>query len=83
MLKVEIVGFEDLTEEEREDQPSNGSGKEYASYVKMTNASGTVMILSDAVEPEDATFRRDFSDVVDAIKTAYEIGMEDGYDSKL
>lgn len=81
-MNVEIVNFEDLTEDEQEFQPSNGHGKEYASYVKLSDESGTIMILSDAVEPEDATFRRDFSDVPLAIKKAYEIGLRDGRNSK-
>jgi hypothetical protein len=78
MLKVNIAIFEDLTEEEKEIQPNNGCGKEYASYIKITDGSKTVMILSDAVEPEDATFTRDFSDVVYAIEQAYKIGLRDG-----
>lgn len=78
MLKVNVVYFQELTKEEQELQPNNGRGKEYANYIKITDGSETIMILSDAVEPEDATFRRDFSNVVSAIKKAYEIGIRDG-----
>lgn len=78
MLKVNIVPFYELTEEEQKFQPNNGCGKEYANYIKITDGSKTVMILSDAVEPKDATFSRDFSDVVDAIEEAYKIGLRDG-----
>lgn len=78
MLKVDIVNFDDLTDEEKKFQPNNGCGKEYANYIKITDGSETVMILSDAVEPEDATFRRDFSNVVSAILMAYKIGIRDG-----
>lgn len=78
MLKVNLVSFEDLTEEEKEIQPNNGCGKEYANYIKITDGYKTVMILSDAVEPEDARFSRDFRDVVDAIEEAYKIGIRDG-----
>ena len=78
MLKVNLVSYEDLTDEEKKFQPNNGVGKEYANYIKITNDSETVMILSDAVEPEDATFRRDFSNVVLAIEKAYKIGIRDG-----
>jgi hypothetical protein len=81
MLKVEKVNYEDLTEEEQEIQPNNGSGKEYAKYIKLTHNSRTITILSDAVEPEDATFNRDFADVPIAIQKAYEIGFEDGYNT--
>lgn len=82
MLNVDIVRFEDLTEDEKEMQPDNGCGKEYANYIKLTNESKTVMILSDAVEPEDATFSRDFSEVLEAIKIAYNTGLSDGLKSK-
>jgi hypothetical protein len=78
MLKVKRVYFEDLTEEEQMVQPNNGAGKEYANYIKITDGSETVMILSDAVEPEDATFSRDFIDVTTAIEKAYKIGLRDG-----
>ncbi|CAG9620849.1 hypothetical protein [Sutcliffiella rhizosphaerae] len=78
MLKVNLVSFEDLSEEEKESQPNNGCGKEYANYIKINDGEKTLMILSDAVEPEDATFSRDFSDVVEAIEEAYKIGYRDG-----
>ncbi len=78
MLKVNLLSFEDLTEEEKEIQPNNGWGKEYANYIKITDSENTVMILSDAFEPEDGTFTRDLCYVVDAIKEAYKIGLRDG-----
>jgi len=78
MVKIERVYYDNLTDEEKEDQPNNGSGKEYASYIKITNDEETLMILSDAVEPEDATFVRDFSDVLDALELVYEQGLKDG-----
>lgn len=78
MIKVNLVHFEDLTEEEKEVQPNNGSGKEYANYIKITDGSKLVMILSDAVEPEDATFTRDFREVIHAIEEAYKYGFRDG-----
>jgi hypothetical protein len=78
MLKVNVLYFDDLTEEEQQEQPDNGSGKEYATYIKIADDSETVMILSDAAEPEDATYGRDFSDVVNAIEEAYKIGLRDG-----
>ncbi|SDM18056.1 hypothetical protein [Bacillus sp. OK048] len=78
MLKVNLISFEDLTQQEQEDQPDNGPGKEYANYIKITDSANTLLILSDAVEPEDATFRRDFKGVVRAIEQAYKIGLRDG-----
>lgn len=78
MLKIHLINFEDLTTEEQGFQPNNGSGKECANYIKITDGSKTVMILSDAVKPEDATFKRDFLPVMTAIKQAYKIGLRDG-----
>lgn len=78
MLEVIMVDFDDLTEDEQMIQPNNGSGKEYANYIKLVHNSETIMILSDAMEPEDARFTRDLSDVEYAIKKAYELGLDDG-----
>lgn len=77
-FKVELVGYEDLTKEQQIQQPNNGNGREYANYIKVTHNGKVIDILSDAVEPEDATFIRDFSDVVDMIREAYQLGFEDG-----
>lgn len=78
MLKVELVSYEDLTVDEQMNQPSNGVGKEYANYIRLMHNGGTVAILSDAVEPEDARFTRDFGVVMGAIEKAYQLGVEDG-----
>lgn len=78
MLKVEVLSYEDLTPEEQEVQPNNGWGKEYATYIKVTDGGRTVEILSDAVEPEDAMFGRDFSCIPEVIKHAYRIGIQHG-----
>jgi hypothetical protein len=78
MLTVNIVEFEELTEEEQQVQPDNGCGKEYANYIKVTDGIETVMIISDAIEPEDATFRRDLGCVTTAIIKAYKLGLRDG-----
>jgi hypothetical protein len=78
MLKVELVDFDDLSKEEQEIQPNNGNGKEYASYIRLTHGGKTVMILSDAAEPEDLTFYRDLSGVLSAIERAYKLGIQDG-----
>ena len=74
MLEINCVGFDDLTKEQQEDQPDNGSGKEYASYLKITLGGAVVAIHSDAMEPEDCVFCRDLSWVKGAIKQAYELG---------
>lgn len=78
MFKATKVYYEDLTKEEQELQPNNGRGKEDANYIKITDGEETLKILSDAVEPEDATFSRDFGVVLQAIELAYERGVADG-----
>ena len=78
MLKIELVKFDDLTDKEKEEQPNNGWGKATANYIKLSNAGRTLMIISDAAEPEDATFTRDFRNVVNAIQLAYKCGISDG-----
>lgn len=78
MLQVEVLSYEDLTPEEQEEQPNNGWGKEYATYIKISDGASVLHILSDAVEPEDATFGRDFSDIPAVIEHAYRIGVQHG-----
>lgn len=73
-FSVRIIGFEDLTEREKEEAPDNGCGKEYANYLQVKWKGETVVFKSDAVESEDATFTRDFDWVITAIKKAYELG---------
>jgi hypothetical protein len=77
MLEVESLSFTDLTDEEKQSVPNNGAGKEYASYIKVTHNGKTLYLESDAVEPEDATFYRDFGWVSAAIQKAYDLGKAD------
>tara|TARA_R110002096_G_scaffold315227_6_gene509479 strand:- start:2330 stop:2566 length:237 start_codon:yes stop_codon:yes gene_type:complete len=77
MLEVNEVSFEDLTDDEKEDQPDNGSGKEWAGYLKVTHGGRTLAIYSDAMEPEDCRFSRCLEWVSTAISEAYERGKQD------
>jgi len=77
MLKVELINFDDLTEDEKEIVPNNGRGKEFANYIKISDNGKLIALLSDAVEPEDATFRRDFN-FVSTFEAVYKIGIEHG-----
>jgi hypothetical protein len=74
MLKITIESFDDLSEEERSRAPNNGVGKQWANYLRVTHDSDTLLLKSDAMEPEDTTFTRDMSWVVDVIRTVYQIG---------
>lgn len=67
-LTIQTLYFDDLTEEEQDDQPDNGAGKENASYLKVTFKDGTTEIFSDAMEPEDVRFCRDLSWIAPLLK---------------
>ena len=67
MRTVKLVDFDALSEEEKEFQPNNGAGKEYASYIVIEDEKGK-RIYSDAMEPEDATFSRDLSWILEELK---------------
>jgi len=77
MLEITSPGYEDLTDEERSDVSDNGSGKEWAGYIKVTHNGKTILLESDAMEPEDASFGRDLGWVYDIIMRAYELGKKD------
>lgn len=74
---VTIQNYTDLTQEEKDNASNNGHGKKYANYLRVTYNGETVILENDAVEPEDATLRRDFNWVVAAINTAFRLGRAD------
>lgn len=75
-MKITLESFEDLTDEEKNNVPNNGSGKEYASYIRVEHNGETLFLESDAMEREDAVFSRDLSWIFDALNKCYEIGRE-------
>ena len=77
MLRVESPSFAELSDEEKNEVPNNGAGKEYASYVKVIHNDKTIFLENDAMEPEDCTFGRDLSWVYDALQKCYELGKAD------
>jgi hypothetical protein len=77
-MKVTVIDYKDLPEEEKDNQPDNGSGKEYASYLKVEIPGKSPVYYSDAMEPEDTRFYRDLSWVKDALLAAYQAGKESG-----
>jgi len=74
-LKIELIGFDDLSDDEKESVPNNGNGKEHANYIKVTYMGDIILLKSDAMEPEDADFGRDLKWIADSLKKCYEIGM--------
>ena len=77
MLEITRPRFGDLTEDERENALDNGSGKEYAGYIRVTHGGETILLKSDAMEPEDASFGRDLSWISGIIRKAYGLGQAD------
>ena len=67
MRTVKLVNFDDLTTDEKLGVSNNGYGKEYASYIVIEDENGK-RIYSDAMEPEDATFFRDLSWIIEELK---------------
>lgn len=60
-MKIEMLKYEDLTEQEKEEAPNNGFGCKYANYIRISYDGKTIALYSDAMEPEDATFKRDLA----------------------
>lgn len=78
MLNVTTLDFKDLTEQEQAEASNNGAGKEYAGYLRVCHDGKTILLESDAMEPEDVRFSRDLRWIADVIRTAYGLGLQDG-----
>lgn len=77
MLKVKLESFDDLSDEEKESASENGCGKKYCNYFRVIYHGITILLKSDAIEPEDMTFNRSLYWISEAIETAYRLGVED------
>ncbi len=80
MLTASIECFDDLSDQEKECVPNNGVGKEYASYLRLRHNGHTILLKSNAMEPEDVSFYRDLSWVVDWLIKMYELGKQEQRD---
>jgi hypothetical protein len=80
-MKISIETYDELSPDERESAPQNGCGKEYANYLRIRHDGETILIESDAMESEDATFTRDLSWIVEAFKHIYSLGYEKGFEN--
>ena len=58
---VKICGYNKIPANRQEEQPSNGCGKEQATYLVIEWDDGAIQIQSDAMEPEDCRFYRNLS----------------------
>lgn len=77
MLEVKLQHYSDLSDKEKENVSDNGSGKEYADYIRILHNGETILLESDAMEPEDAMFCRDLNWIIEALRDCYELGKED------
>jgi hypothetical protein len=73
-MEISILRFKELPESEKNNQPENGGGAEWANYLKVDLGNGDVRYYSDAMEPEDARFTRDLNWIQLIIKDAYQAG---------
>jgi len=69
--------FDDLSDEEKESASNAGCGKELATYIRVRHDGKTILLESDAIEPEDKDFYRDLSWISVWLKKAYELGKAD------
>lgn len=76
MFKVDIVTSLDVPKEEL-DQFIFDSELDVGYLLRVQYNGKTIFLMSDDVEPEDATFTRGFSDVVSMIERAYKLGRKD------
>ena len=77
-IKIQQLSYDDLTNEEKREASDNGIGKEYADYIKITRFDKTILLESDAMEPEDITFSRDLGWIIPTLQKMYDLGLEDG-----
>lgn len=77
-VKIELLDFDDLLDEEKEGVSNNGRGKESANYIRVTHNGEVLFLENDAWEPEDASFRRDLKWIKDALMACYEAGKAEG-----
>lgn len=76
MLKISVGDFDSLSEDEKGAASNKGSGKEYASYLRVELNGVTIALKSDAMEPEDARFYRDLRWIPQLLRQCYEIGQD-------
>jgi len=75
-MKISICSYEDLLEEEKDDFYDDG----YRSYLVIDWGGGEREIYTDGMEPEDATFARDLSWIINLVEKAYKKGYQESSD---
>lgn len=74
-LQVNYLEYDDLHAGDKQDVSDNGCGKDYATYMHVELNGKTLMMVSDAIEPEDATFGRDLNWIGGLLEQVYQAGL--------
>ena len=72
-MKIEILSYDDLTENQKDNVSDNGAGKEWANYLKVSNGNLLISLESDAMEPEDVSFGRDLNWIAPLLQKGYDL----------
>lgn len=74
ILEIRVENFSQLSRKEQDNTSNNGSGKEYANYLRVKFNDQTIALKSDAMEPEDVKFSRDLSWIPELLRQVYNLG---------
>lgn len=74
-MKITIVTYDDLPEDKKAEQLEDGVDKEGALYLKVEMNRKPVVYYSDALDPEDANFRRGLAWLKYVRLAAYHTGL--------
>lgn len=77
-FKVELVSFENLPQDIKDEYGNLSSHSKYSYYILVWYDGELINCFSDSMEPEDATFTRDLNWISQTIKDAYQYGLKDG-----
>ena len=77
-LSIEVLSAEDLSEEMKD--AFDVKYDDRSNYMIVEHDSTPIMVVSDYMEPEDATFFRDLKWVAELLIEVYELGKKDGDD---
>lgn len=76
MYQIELLDFEELSEQEQLEHYTNR--REFITYLRIKHNGKTVRLETDFMEPEDVFFWRELGWVPEALREAYRLGLDDG-----
>ena len=80
MIEIDTLNYRDLNEEEKAEYPSYGDDLDF--YIRIKHDGQIILLESDCMDPEDATFRRDLDWIHGALQKCYELGYADAMKEK-